>query len=56
MTHPFLEVPSEKVVGRVDIKGVGWSKEVSASRKKSTTREICRKLEGKKIHMFFSFF
>ena len=37
---PFSEVLPEKIVRWVEIRGVGWRKEISASRKESTTRKI----------------
>ena len=36
---PFLEVPREEVVTRVHVTGVGWPKEVDASRNESITRK-----------------
>ena len=37
---PFFETLLKKIVGWVEIRGVGWLCEVSASRKDSTTTEI----------------
>ena len=35
---PFFRASPEKVVGCVEIRGVGWPREVNASRKESTTK------------------
>ena len=37
---PFLEVPPEEVVTWVQVRGVGWPREVGATRNKSVTRKI----------------
>ena len=44
VTNPFLDMPTEKVIGWVEIRSVGWLREVSACEKSQSPRkyrEIC---------------